>query len=74
MDQFSTPDITKAQVVSVVTPVLAVLVAFGVDLSDAQQTAILGLAGVVATVVALGDAIIRHGRATGSASKESGSS
>lgn len=66
---FETPDITKAQIVAVITPILACLVAFGVDLSDAQQQAILGLAGVVSTVLTLGDAIIRHGRATGSASK-----
>ena len=64
-----TPDITKAQIVSFITPILAVAVAFGVDLSDTQQAAILGLSGVVATVLTLGDAIIRHGRATGNASK-----
>jgi len=66
---FETPDITKAQIVSFITPILAVAVAFGWDISDTQQAAILGLAGVVSTVLTLGDAIIRHGRATGSASK-----
>jgi hypothetical protein len=57
-----TPDITRAQVVALVQAILAVIVAFGINLSDAQQTAILGLAGAIAIVLPLADAIIRNGR------------
>lgn len=56
------PDITKAQIVALVQAVLALVIAFGVDLTEAQQTAIIGLAGAVAIVLPLADAIIRNGR------------
>lgn len=57
-----TPDITKAQIIALVQAVLAVAVSFGVDLSDRQESAILGLAGAIAVVLPLADAIIRNGR------------
>ena len=57
-----TPDITKAQIIALVQAVLAVAVSFGVDLSDRQEAAILGLAGAIAIVLPLADAIIRNGR------------
>jgi hypothetical protein len=57
-----TPDITKAQIIALVQAVLAVAVSFGVDLSDRQEAAILGLAGAIAVVLPLADAIIRNGR------------
>lgn len=57
-----TPDITKAQVLALMQAVIALVVAFGVDLSTEQQTAILGLAGAVAVVLPIADAIIRNGR------------
>lgn len=58
----STPDITKAQVVATLQAVVAVALAFGLSLTQTQQVAILGLAGVVAGTLHLADAIIRHGR------------
>lgn len=57
-----TPDITKAQVIALVQAVLALVVAFGIDLTDDQTTAIIGLAGALAVVLPLADAIIRNGR------------
>lgn len=57
-----TPDITKAQILALIQAVLALAIAFGVDLSTEQQTAILGLAGAVAVVLPIADAIIRNGR------------
>lgn len=58
-----TPDITRAQTIAIVQAILAVLVAFGVNLSEQQQTALLGLSAAVAVVLPLADAIIRNGRA-----------
>lgn len=57
-----TPDITRAQVIAIVQAVIAVAVSFGVDLSERQETALLGLAGALAVVLPLADAIIRNGR------------
>lgn len=59
----NTPDITRAQILALAQAVIAVAVAFGFDLSQQQQTALLGLAGAVAIVFPLADAIIRNGRA-----------
>lgn len=56
------PDITRLQVVAIVQAILAVLVSFGIDLTDRQETALLGLAGALAVVLPLSDAIIRNGR------------
>lgn len=57
-----TPDITKAQVVALLQAIIALAVAFGVSLSAEQQTALIGLAGAIAVVLPLADAIIRNGR------------
>lgn len=56
------PDVTRVQVIAIVQAIIAVIVSFGVNLSDEQQTAILGLAGALAIVLPLSDAIIRNGR------------
>ena len=65
-----TPDITKAQIVALLQPVLTAAVAFGAPLSEAQQAAILGLAGSISIALVIGDAIIRQGRAKLQASRE----
>ena len=52
------PLVTRATVTSAVTAVLALLVAFGVDLSNEQRAAVLGIAAVVAPLVVA--AITRH--------------
>jgi multisubunit Na+/H+ antiporter MnhB subunit len=67
---FKTPDITPAQIVAVVGAVIAVLVAFGVDLSKEQVDAVIQAVAVIAGVLIAGDAVVRHGRATGNARKE----
>lgn len=46
------PAITVASITAVVAAVIGLLVAFGVDLSDDQQKAILGLVAVAAPIVA----------------------
>lgn len=58
-----TPDITPAQVVALVQAVISVLVAFSVPVSDAQSAALLGLTTIVASILIVGDAVIRRGRA-----------
>jgi hypothetical protein len=52
------PLVTRATVTSAVTAILALLVAFGVDLSNEQRAAVLGIAAVVAPLVVA--AITRH--------------
>ena len=72
-----TPDITPAQIVGLVQPfvtaTLGLLVAFGVHMTDAQQTAVIGFTAALATFVSTGifiaDAIIRNGRAKMAAAK-----
>lgn len=59
----STPDVTKAQVVGIVQALLAVAVAFGAPITETQSAAVLGLAGVVFTVLTIADAMIRRARA-----------
>lgn len=58
----NTPDTTKAQIAALTQAILAVLIAFGVHLTQPQQLALLGLSGVVFTTLVVADAIIRHGR------------
>lgn len=58
-----TPDITPAQVVALVQAVISVLVSFSVPISDTQSAALLGLTTVVASILIVGDAVIRRGRA-----------
>lgn len=59
----NTPSITPAQYVAIVQPILATLVAFGAPISDAQQTAIVGMASSFSMVLVIADAIIRRARA-----------
>lgn len=66
---FKTPDITPAQIVGIVAAALATATAFGVDLTATQQHVLLADAAAVAALF-IGDAAIRHGRATGNAQKE----
>jgi hypothetical protein len=66
---FKTPDITPAQAVAVVGALLAVAASFGFDLSQQQQDSVMQLVSIVAGVLLAGDAVIRHGRATGNAKK-----
>lgn len=48
----SEPAITVASITAVVAAVIGLLVAFGIDLSDDQQKAILALVAVAGPVVA----------------------
>jgi hypothetical protein len=61
-----TPDITTAQIVALVQAVIGTLVAFSVDITDAQSVAIIALVAVIGATLGLGDAQIRKGRALGS--------
>lgn len=45
------PLVTVAAITAVVSALLSVLVAFGIDLTQAQSTAILGAVGVIAPLV-----------------------
>jgi len=58
-----TPDFTRAQVVAVIGAVLAVAVSFGLHISHQQQYAILGLSGLIGTVLVWADVRIRKHRA-----------
>lgn len=49
----SEPVITTASVTAAVSALIALLVAFGVDLSEAQTTAILGVVAVAAPLVVI---------------------
>lgn len=64
---FATPDITKAQVLAVLQAIIGLLVAFGIDVDQELQDAIVQLVTAVAVVLPLADALIRNGRARGSA-------
>ena len=66
---FSTPDITPAQALAVVGAVIGVLVAAGLPLSQALQDSIIQLVTVIAPILLISDAVVRHGRAKGNADK-----
>ncbi len=66
---FQTPDITPAQVLAVVGAVIGVLVAAGLPLSQSLQDSIIQLVTVIAPILLVSDAVVRHGRAKGTASK-----
>ncbi len=68
-----TPDITPAQAVAIVGSIIAVLVAGGLPLSQDLQDSIIRLVTVLAPILLVSDAAIRHGRATGTASRDKGS-
>jgi hypothetical protein len=56
------PDITPAQLVALVGSVLALAVAFGVPISEAQSAAIVDTVQILAPILLAADAVIRHGR------------
>jgi hypothetical protein len=57
------PDITLAQVVTLVGAVIALAVAFGVDITNDQKVAVVGLVTILGSVFLHSDAKIRNGRA-----------
>ena len=57
-----TPDITVAQAIAVVGAIMATCVALGLPLSAKAQTSIINLVTVLAPIVIVADAGIRHGR------------
>ena len=57
-----TPDITTAQMVAIAGAVIGVAVAAGLPLSKDRQDAIIQLISVLAPLLVVGDAAIRHGR------------
>lgn len=67
---FKTPDVTPVQMVAIAGAVLAVAASFGFDLTTQQQDAVMQLVSIVAGLLLAGDAVIRHGRATGNAKKD----
>jgi len=57
------PDVTPAQIVTIVTAATALAVALGVPLSHDKTFAITTFVTVLAPVLVAADAVIRHGRA-----------
>lgn len=57
-----TPDINPAQIVAIAGALLTVLVAAGLDISKDLQDSIISLVTVLAPVLLISDAAIRHGR------------
>jgi len=57
-----TPDVTKAQLLALAQGTLATLGAFGFQLTAGQQTKVMLLSGVVATIIVAADVAIRRGR------------
>lgn len=64
----STPDITKAQVGTIVAALVAVLAVIQTAPVRLQVPLVIVL-GVIAVALILADAVIRYGRARGNASK-----
>ena len=68
--EMKTPDITPAQIVALIQPfvtaTIGLFVAFGVEMTNIQQTAVIGFTGALAALISTGlfiaDAIIRNGR------------
>ncbi len=58
----STPDVTKAQLLALAQAIIATLVAFGVNLNNAQQAALLTLSAVLASLLVAADVALRRGR------------
>lgn len=61
-----TPDVTPAQIIAIATAALATAVQFGVSISAAKQHIILADVALAVGII-FGDAVVRHGRATGRA-------
>jgi hypothetical protein len=68
-DTFATPDVTLAQWIALGGAILGVAVAAGLPLSQELQDKIINLITVLAPILIAGDAVVRHGRATGNASR-----
>jgi hypothetical protein len=67
--KFATPDVTVAQISALVAAVAAQIAAWG-WINDSTGRQLVSLAGIILPAVwAIADSIIRHGRATGSATK-----
>lgn len=64
-----TPDVTPAQIIAIVQAVVALVVAFGVGVSDELQSAIVQLSTALVVFLPLADAHLRNGRARGSAQR-----
>lgn len=60
--QLKTPDVTPAQWGAIIAAIAALAAAFGLDISQDKQDAITNLVIVLAPIVILADAAIRHGR------------
>lgn len=63
------PDLTAAQLATVIGAVLAVAVSFGANISTEQQKAILALTAVVGAILFAADAHLRSNRAHAEATK-----
>jgi hypothetical protein len=59
----TTPSITAAQAITIVSTVLGLAASFGLNLTEIQQGSILALVGVLGSVLLHSDAKIRNGRA-----------
>jgi hypothetical protein len=56
------PNVTPAQLVSVIGAIIAMIVAFGIPISQSERDAVINLATVFFPVLLGADALIRHGR------------
>lgn len=63
MNDLKTPDVTLVQIIAVLGAGFALAAAFGLDISQDKQNAIVQLVTVLAPIVIAADAVIRHGRA-----------
>ena len=62
MTPLKMPDITPAQIIAVVGSIFGICVAAGLDISQDLQNSIIDLITILAPLLILGDAGIRHGR------------
>lgn len=62
MSKSSTPDVTRAQLISVAQAVIAVAVAFGAPITDQQSIALVALAAGLGSLLLVSDAAIRRER------------
>lgn len=63
MRPLSTPDVTKAQIIALVTGIGGVLASMGLPLSEANENRLYTAAIGLAVALKVSDAIIRFGRA-----------
>lgn len=56
------PNVTRADVLAIIQAVVAVIVAFGLDLTEIQQASIMALASALAVALPLADAKRRAAR------------